>query len=78
MTPPDRTAPWTHDGPTTPGWYATLVCWDQVEGWFPGSHEWTGTGWANPDREPIECRSPEPFPTSADAEAWANENDPLW
>lgn len=33
------------DDPEQVGWYATLSCWDEEEGLFPGAHYWDGDDW---------------------------------
>ncbi len=61
------------------GWYAILWCFDPDEGFLPGVEFWQeeSVGWANIlNDSAISHRSPEPFATRSDAQAWSAENNP--
>ncbi len=66
---------WNRDDPKPPmsGWYATLHCWDPLEGFFPGAAWWDGEKWSN--SLPI-CEWAGPFDTEDAADKWAEDNDP--
>jgi hypothetical protein len=61
------------DNPTQPGWYATLVCWDEEEGVFPGAHYWNGSSWDT--RASIQYW-PIVFESKEAATDYAYDNDP--
>lgn len=68
---------WIDKEPPTPGWYATLKCWDSHEGYFPDSNYWDGEHWAE-DRPMVTHHSPGIFKTPEEAKDWAYEHDPEW
>ena len=59
--------------PDKPGWYATLHCWDSVEGIFDRATEWLGEKWAN--ALPIIAWAG-PFSDESTAQKWAENNNP--
>jgi hypothetical protein len=63
------------DNPTSPGWYATLHCWDVEEGMFPSAHYWTGSRW-QPETSAGIQHWPIMFDTEDDARQYADDNDP--
>lgn len=65
---------WKVGDPIVAGWYATLTCWDPVEGFFPGCNHWSGTEWR--DRcGPVVAHSG-PHATAEAAREWADLHDP--
>jgi hypothetical protein len=69
------------DGPTQPGWYATLHRWDVEEGIFPGAHYWNGSVWRSSESDYAGTNAsvqywPIVFETQEEAEAYAYDNDP--
>lgn len=64
---------WGGNNISLAGWYATLHCWDECEGMFPGANYWDGENWRS--TLPI-CGHAGPFETSKDAAAWAYAHDP--
>lgn len=59
--------------PTTAGWYAVALCWDEREGVFPNARYWTGTVWDSPRAITAFAG---PFSDKAEAKAWARAHDP--
>lgn len=63
----------TDGSPTTPGWHATLQCWDAAEGIFPGAHYWDGKAWN--EGTAIRSFSPMTFADKDAAKDWAYAHD---
>lgn len=63
------------DPPAEAGWYATLLCWDPLEGMFPSAHYWTGTEW-QPETSAGISYWPIRFETEQGAKKYADEHDP--
>jgi len=67
---------WVDGSPAELGWYAVLVCYDPHEGYSPSAKRWNGGNgkeWIF-----VTHRSPDPFASAQDAEAWAYAHDPDW
>lgn len=65
---------WVYDKkPTTPGWYAVLICWDVQEGLIPSTAFWRDGSWV---REHPYVAHAGPFDTSDAAYKHAWDNDP--
>lgn len=62
--------------PVEVGWYATLTCWEPLEGRFPGATYWDGTGWKTRRKSAIVAFSSEPLESEELARQWAEDNDP--
>lgn len=65
----------TSNDPYRPGWYATLHCWDVVEGAFPGAHYWDGLQWQPETKASIQ-HWPIVFKSEDLAADYAWEHDP--
>lgn len=63
------------DRPGQIGWYATLLCWDPLEGMFPAAHYWNGAKWEPETNAGIQYW-PIIFESKQEAKNYADENDP--
>lgn len=58
------------------GWYATLHCWDIMEGFFAGAAHWNGERWDT--TKPISNFIDRVFNEYEDALLFAEKHDPNW
>jgi len=60
--------------PTKRGWYATTLCWDLDEGFYPSATFWDGY-WVGHNAGSISLRSKDPFESEKEALQWAYDYD---
>lgn len=63
------------DAPQSVGWYATLHCWDPLEGQIPGAHYWNGREWDDQGSAAI-IHWPIVFTSKEEAATYADLHDP--
>ena len=62
--------------PAAKGWYATLHCYDVMEGFFPSSSYWDGEKFTS--SLPISNWINKKLNNKDEAERFARESDPNW